>query len=439
MFFRFPKHNFPRNILKIYKKLKGKGILGDYGPRYTFPDEPQFFQYACERSPYSIKVRKGLGFGCSEKEPEAFTVAVAEAIEHYCILYERDELFMRDSYRNLKHIAIDPFRFAPFSKEQLKNKNYSKFQFTDKTPFNWLEGYSLTKRKKVLVPASLAYASYNYKKREEPIIQLANSTGAACGQSMEFAIYRGICEIIERDSYMISFINNLPKKIIDLDNDCNLSKFKRRIERYDLEVYVLDTQLDFPMTTTTCLILDKTGSGPAVCTGLGGSLDPKRAVQTAVFESTRRHISARDRFFRVKPLPMPIKNSFDWFLLNKQLLWSAPHMIRVAESFIKNMKHIDYKELEDKEKNLSDKEKVEFLIKELESKNYEVICVDLTIPEVENLGLKVVKILIPEMVPLWRDERYPYLKVKRLYDVPTKLGYKTKPMVAENMFSVHPF
>ena len=439
MFFQFPKHNFPSNILKIYKNLKEKGILGDYGPRYSFPDEPQFFQYACERSPNSIRVRKGLGFGCSEKEPEAFTAAVAEAIEHYCILYERDELFIRDSYSNLKNVAIDPFRFVTFSKEQLGNKDYNKFRFTDKTLFNWLKGYSLIKKKEVLVPASLVYANYNYKKRKEPIIQLKNSTGAACGPSLEFAIYRGICEIVERDAYMISFINNLPKKIIDLNSDRDLSQFKRRIERYDLEVCVLNTQLDFSMTTITCLILDKTGSGPAVCTGLGGSLDPKRAIKTAVFESVRRHISARDRFYRVKPLPMPIRNSFDWFLLKKQLLWSAPHMIQAAQNFIKDSRVIGYKELENKEENLSDRKKVEFLIEELKLKDYEVIYVDMTIPEVEEIGLKVVKVLIPEMVPLWRDERYPYLEIKRLYDIPNRLGYKTKPMVAEDAFSVHPF
>lgn len=439
MFFQFPKHNFPKNILKIYKDLKAKGILGDYGPRYTFPDEPQFFQYACERSPQSIKVRKGLGFGCSEKEPEAFTAAVAEAIEHYCILDERDDIFTYDSYNNLRHVSIDPYRFVTFSKEQLKSESYHKFRFTDKTPLNWLEGYSLTKKEKILVPVSVVYANYNYRERKEPTIQLKNSTGAACGPSLEFALYRGICEIVERDAYMISFINNLPKKNINLDSDSHLAKFKRRIERYDLEVHVLNTQLDFSMTTTTCLIFDKTGSGPAVCTGLGGSLDPRRAIQTAVLESVRRHISARDRFHRVKPLPMPTRNSFDWFLLKKQLLWSAPHMIQVAQRFITDAPTIDFNKLENKEKNTTDKERVEFLVNELRSKNCEVIYVDMTIPEVEALGLKVVKVLIPEMVPLWRDERYPYLNSERLYSVPSKLGFKAEPSMAEGDFSVHPF
>jgi ribosomal protein S12 methylthiotransferase accessory factor len=439
MIFTFPKHNFPSDIFKIYRSLKSKGILGDYGPRYTFPDEPQLFQYACERNPCSIKVKKGFGLGCSERESDAFTAAVAEAIEHYCILYERDELAIHDSYSNLTQDAVDPFQFLLFSQEQLRRREYAKFRFTEKTQLNWLEGYSLTKKKKVLVPASLVYADYDYVKKKEPLIQIKNSTGAACGSSMDSAIYRGICEIIERDAYMISFINSLHKQIISLDDDDNLLKLKRRVERYDLEAVVLNTQLDFPMTTTTCLILDKTGGGPAVSTGLGGSLDPKRAIQAAVYESVRCHVSARDRFYRVKPLPMPVKSSLDWFLLNKQLYWSAPHMIKVAKNIFENMPTINFKELSGKENNLSHNQKLEFLVKELELRKCEVIYIDMTIPEVEELGLKVVKVIVPEMVPLWRDERYPYLKISRLYDVPEKLGYKTKPIMLGEAFSVHPF
>jgi len=438
MFFQFPKHSFPRDFLRIYNNLKKKGILGEYYTRFNFPDEPQFFQYVCERSPQGGTVRKGFGYGCSDKESEAFTSAIAEAIEHYCILFEREELFIKDSYRNLKNIAINPVRFFPFSKEQLNKSSFKKFKLNEDTIINWLEGYSLTNKKKVLVPASLVYANYNASLRKEPTIQLGISTGAACGSSLGFAQYRGICEIIERDAYMISFLNKIPKKVIDIDNNQYLSAFKRRIERYNLEVYVLNTQLDLSLTTTTCIILDRTGSGPAVCAGLGGSLDTKKAIQASVLEAVRRHISSRDRFFRSKPLPMPRKNSFDWFSLQKQILWSAPHMLLRTEEFINNGT-IQYEKLDDGKSGFSYERKVKYLIDELASKNCEVICVDVTLPEVEEQGLKVIKILIPELVPLWKDERYPYMGIDRLYNVPRAMGYEIKPIDQKKDFSLHPF
>ncbi len=438
MIFSFPKHNFPGRFVKIHEELQKQGILGSYGPRFTFPDEPQFFQYACERIPYSKHVKKGLGFGCSSNDGEAFVVAVAEAIEHYCLLFEQDNIFTRGSYKNLRISgAIDPFRFNSFSQKQLEDRVYKKFRFDHKTEFNWLEGYSLTKKKKVLVPASVVYANYSPEERGEPTIQLKNSTGAACGSTLEFALYRGICEIIERDAYMISFIQNLPKAIINVDTDEYLATFKRRIERYDLEVHFLHTSLDCSPTTVVCIILDRTGSGPVVCTGLGGNLDPRKAIETAGFEALRRHISARDRFFRSTPLPLPVKYSFDWFLLKKQQLWAAPHMITTAKAFL-NGGAVAFGDLQ-KHVYKTDKERVSSLVVELKEKGHEVIYVDVTLPAVRALGLTVVKVLIPEMVPLWRDERYPYLGIPRLYDLPKQLGYEAKPIELKDVFSVHPF
>jgi ribosomal protein S12 methylthiotransferase accessory factor len=438
MFFQFPKHNIPNDVLRIYNKLAKARIIGNCEQREILPDEPHFFSYACERSPDSVKIQRGFGYGCSDNEAEAFTSAMAEAIEHYCILLERDELFIKDSYNNLKNMAVNPTRFVPFSKAQLKNPSFKKFKVDECTSINWLEGYSLTNKRKVLVPASLVYANYKSTLRKEPTIQMGISTGAACGPSLEYAQYRGICEIIERDAYMTSFINKIPKKVIDIDSNQYLAAFKRRIERYNLEVYVLNTQLDLPTTTTACIILDRTGSGPAVCAGLGGSLDPKKTIQASVLEAVRRHASSRNRFFRGKPLPMPRKNSFDWFSLQRQILWAAPHMLLKAEEFIKNGT-ISYKELDNTKTTFSYEGKVKYLVDKLSSKNCEVICVDVTLPEVEEQGLKVVKMLVPESVPLWKDERYPYLGINRLRDVPRKMGYKIKPIAQENAFSLHPF
>jgi len=438
MIFQLPKHNLDKNFLNIYKNLNKIGILGKYSPRLNFPDEPQFYQYACERPSGSVKGKTGFGFGCSDKESEAFKIAVSEAIEHYCILFERDDLFIKNSFNELSEKAIDPLRFIPFSKIQLKDKKYKKFLVNHDTKLNWLEGYSLTNNRKTLLPASMVYANYNHKQKGEPILQITNSNGAACGETQEFAIYRGICEIIERDAYLISFINNLPKKIISVEHDKKLTDFKKRIERYNLEVFFISTKLDLSPSTITCLIIDKTGSGPAVCAGLGGDLSQRNAIITSGYEAVRRHISGRDRFFRSEPLPIPPKYSYDWFINQKQLLWNAPHMIKTAEKML-NGEKIDFVETNN---NFPQdyKGKVKQLVKELKIKGMEVIMVDVTVPEVKKEGMRVIKVIIPEMVPFWRDERYPYLGIKRLYEVPKIMGYNSKFLYNEkDAFNIHPF
>ena len=439
MIFQKPKHNIPKNILRIHKILKREGILGNYGPRVNFPDEPQFYQYACQRPPGKKKGRWAFGYGCDEKEDKALTIAIFEAIEHYCILYEKDNQFIKDSFFKLKNNAINPYRFVPFSEKQLQQRSYYKFRINDHTVLNWLPGYSLTHKKPVLIPASLVYANYNCKAHNEPIIQLKNSTGAACGSTLEFALYRGISEIIERHGYMYSFVHNIQKPVIDIQNNTNLTVFKRRIERYALEIYFLNTTINSPVVSITAILLDKTGSGPAVCTGLGGSLNIEHAIHTAGIEAVRRHISARDRFFRTKPLPMPEKYSFDWYLLEKQRYWSLPNAIQKAETFLCGKKQ-SYDTIPQTIYPNNDQDRVNMLVEDMKKKNYEILYVDTTVEAVKQLGLHVVKVLIPELIPLWRDERYPYLKyanpdAQEFYkNHQTNDNYQT-----QSLFSMHPF
>lgn len=236
---------------------------------------------------------------------------------------------------------------------------------------------------------------------------------------------------------MISFLQHIPKYRIDVSSLPELQTFQRRIERYALEVYFLDVSLETDITSITCLLLDRTGSGPAVTTGLGASIDPIHAIKTAAFEAVRRHISARDRFYRTDALPLPAKYSFDWFLLKKQQLWCAPHMIDKALEFI----HTATKTKKIKiPHSQPDKVLVDKLVADLASIGAEVLYVDMTTPQVREQGFVVVKVLIPELVPLWRDERYPYLGIPRLYDVPSKMGLTPiREFVLEDALSIHPF
>ncbi len=433
----FPTTTLPPRYLKIYEHLNKLGILLDFNERFTFPDEPQFYQYACERISGLDKHKTSHGFGCSESQKEAFKIAIAEAIEHYCILYEQKDKFIRTTFQEFGDKATDPIRFTPFSKQQLMKDDYQQFRVSHKTSLNWIKAHSLTRNKSVFVPAGAVYASYHAQGYGEPVFQPPNNTGSALGETIEFALYRGICEIVERDHYMISFLNNIPKKLIDVSND-SLSELDYRIRRYALEPYYLLTQLDTPVVTVACILIDRTGSGPAVCTGLGGDMDPRHAVQTAAFEAVRRHISARDRFFRNEPLPMPEKFSFDWFLLEKQRRWAHPAFIDIASQFLSGDKVF----IGDLQKPTfgTYKSRVSRLVKDLDLLGCEVIYVDVTTPEVKKEGLTVVKVLIPEMVPLCRDERYPYLGYDRFTKLPPKYGIA--PRLTEDMFknfTIHPF
>lgn len=428
----------PRNIRSAYKFLEAKSILGKLTRPSTDPDEPQFPYYTCECLDGKGQKVISRGYGCSEDENAAITSAIGESIENYCILNKQEDLFIRDTYNKLGKKAISLQRLIPFSETQLSQKKYKNFVVTDDTRLNWLEGHSLTNKKAVLIPASLVYANYKSAKHREPIIQKPISTGAACGPTLDFALYRGLCEIIERDAYMISFLPGMKKNLLEIKQDDDLYSLKRHIERYDLEVNFLNTTIDTSVHSIVCLIIDRTGSGPAVSAGLGGSMNLRQAVKTSALEAVRRHMVSRNIFFRSSSKDKPKKDSFEWHVYKKYQLWSAPHMIRQAEEIIKTANEERYHNK--KQPKISDNKRVDLLVTELSKLNCEVLFVDVTKPEVAETGLCVVKVICPEMVPLWYDDRYPYLGIKRLHQIPKKYGFNIDMnLETSDLIKMHPF
>lgn len=436
--FPFPELPISVKTRELYESLRTNKILGKLEQRQFPSDIPFFYVYACERPSGKNKVNVSHGSGGSEDEAEAISCAIFEAIEHYCILHERKDLFIKGRFSELKVNAIDPVRFEAFSKAQLPIKKNREFVINSEKPLNWLRGYSLTKKRKVLIPASLAYASYNFKEYSEPTIRKPISTGAACGPTTFFAISRGLCEIIERDSYMISFLPEMPKKLLIInERDGNVFNFINRFKKYGLELYFIDTTLDTGVFSVVSILVDRTGCGPAVCAGLGSSLEPVHAIETSAIEALRGYATSRELYFQEKNVRPPKKHSFDWFSWKKHLIWSSPHMIKEVEKIITSSKKVT---LPKPKLFKTDREKVSYLTEKLDKLGCEVIYVDMTIPEIEKFGLKVIKVLCPEMVPLWHDGRYPYLGVRRLWEVPRKYGIDVNLDLDEKeLIGLYPF
>lgn len=424
---------FPQKYSLIHKNLKAKNILGEISPRENFPDEPQFYLYACERAPGETKQRK-FGYGCSQDKADAYIIAIAEAIEYYCITHESHHQLIRDTFNNLQTEAVDPLKFRRFTEAQLSKQEYRKFHIDGKTTINWIRGKSLIDGTQKYIPAQLAFANYDEKKHQEPLIEFPNSTGSACGSTEKHAIYKGLCELIERDAHMINFMNGLKRNIIDFEDD-EYRAFLRRITRYDLEVYPLDLSLDFSPTAVTCIILDKTGSGPAVNTGLGCDIDPLRATKAAIYEAVRDHISRLSWLFRGRPSRLPAKRTQEGFIARKSRWWASPFGFRKITPFLSGEKTM----LKGSKRSIDPSGLAEELLDEFSQKEYELYAVDLTIPEVEEHGLKVIKVLCPDLVPLWKDERYPYKYSRRLYDIPVQLGLLSTRLEESEIDPSHPF
>ncbi len=96
------------------------------------------------------------------------------------------------------------------------------------------------------------------------------STGAAAGGCLASALVRGIYEVIERDAFMISYLNKLENDKVDLEKipDARITTLLSILNRYRIEGHIMDITSDLGVPTFVTILVDRTGIGPAIHCGL---------------------------------------------------------------------------------------------------------------------------------------------------------------------------
>jgi len=398
-----------------------------------YNDEPLLYQF-------TARYGKGeLSGGMAFDKERAAMKALGEAIERYCLtVYRRNEL-QYESPKKLGQESLDLQSITSFSPTQLKEKRFKNCKFDQSTRFWWTPGYSLTQRKRIWIPAQLIFMPYKFE--GESVIRLPITTGAAAGTTLDSAIIRGIFEIVERDAFMIFYLNKLaPSKIkLTSSTDSVLQKIAEAFRRYRLELFVFDITTDLPVTSVMAVIVDRTGFGPAISVGLKASLDPKTAIIGAVEEAQHGRVWIRDEKY-AQGVSTDRKVEDDGIdLLERGLFWADLRRIKDLNFWLNSKNIVNADEfISFNSANVNTH--LETLVRQFHSKNLEIVFADVTRKEVGKAGFFVVKVVIPALQPLYLTEEYKYLGGERLYSVPEILGFQKKPTKEQGLNTIpHPF
>ena len=100
-----------------------------------------------------------------------------------------------------------------------------------------------------------------------------------------------------------------------------------------------------------------------------------------------------------------------------------------AEFIFKSSERLDFQDIDSLSKGDPHLD-LEVLLNKVRGVNKRVLLADLTTPDVSDLGLHVVRAIIPGFHPLFMSHRLRALGGSRLWEVPQKLGYRgiTKEM-----------
>ncbi|MBI2048200.1 MAG: YcaO-like family protein [Parcubacteria group bacterium] len=369
------------SVIDIVHTLQSLGIIQYFSKNKSYPDEPRVFGYSTS---------EGGGRDFLSEENAAWK-AIAESIERY--IWRRYDFFS-----NL---------------------------------FGWIPAHSLISNKKMLCPIQFVSSLYFRKNVKtpwnkeavEPMLRWCITTGLASGRTLEEAVVAGILEVVERDAFMITYLNKLSPPLIDIEHlasqDKDIETVLKKFKRYKLDVYLLSLPTDFPVFVTLALVVDHTGKGPAASVGASADFNIKTCILDALSEPLSVRMAKKETWKEPLNLDRIGREGRILYYTKKENAHKLDFLIHGKKINV-NLK----KDSAPKSTSMRySKEQLAILVNELRLKNLETCYINLTTKETGRLDIHTAFVIIPELQPMHLDEEIPYFGGKRLKEVPLKLGY----------------
>lgn len=371
--------------------------------------------------------------------------AILEGLERYCGLAPRSKrTVVRGSFRDLKDQALDPVKVGVHTEEQYAEPGVPFTPFNPDHPIDWVWGYSFLQERPILVPEQLAYYSMGCGHN----FVFETSNGCALGGSLEEAIFYGILEVVERDSFLMTWYAQLPLPRLDL-NSANDQELRLMIDRLQavagFDVHFFNSTMENGIPSVWGVAKNRKQTGVNLICTAGAHPDPVRAVKSAVHElagmvqSLDEKLDAdREAYVQMFHDSSLVQQMEDHSLLyglpqaqeRLQFLLDENRPLRTfEEEFEREARHTDLTD------DLKD------ILNAFHRLNLDVIVVDVTAPEINRNGLHCVKVLIPGMLPMTFGHHFTRLAgLERVLQVPAELGYVKEPLELEDLNPYpHPF
>lgn len=402
------------------------GIVHSLQEVHTEPGSPNYFHYAAEACNTRAFVAQRNFFntgGASVHRSVAMAKAVGEAVERYCAaIYDAAEMPLL-SRREANFDCVAPAEFALHSAEQYMSPGFPWVVFDDDTPVRWTPALNLARKKTQHVPAAFTWIPYFFDSGlGEPPIGQPISTGLACHADLERASLAGLCEVVERDAFTLFWQRGLapPRLRVETLSEANYDRVAR-FEATGDNVFLLDLGLDHGVPCVLSVLRSGAAKRPAMVFAASADPDPERAVAKALEElaHTRRY---SQRVHRHLP-PVDPANEFEQVCNQMDHLnFAGDHSnCGVLEFVLSSRERRSFDDIASMAQG-DPAEQLDRLVERIRCTGHEVLRADLTSEDIRELGLRVVRILIPGYHPLFMGHRWRALGGKRLWQVPEALG-----------------
>ncbi len=384
----------------------------------------------CSLTVGSIKDRDGYEFvrggelqgqGTGVTLDEALMVALAETIERIAVSEWQSERFVCKTVGELENARTDFFA-----------KQYIEEKSIHDVAINWIPARSAITGREVQIPASMAFLYYHGHHFHEPLFWHTTSNGCAAHTTHDRATMNALLELFERDGLLMYWLNRLAPRRIDLATIGNkhIAATVAQLQQYDITLHILDCSTEYSIPTLVGVLVDERTGGIEV--NAASDLDPMRALQKVVDDSSRWGLGYTQNDRAYEGDYSSIKSMDE-----RRRLWHSGRMRSEIEFFLQG-EIISFAEYVRSYANVAPG--LGYIIQALKTQGSDAFVLDVTNPLAREAGLRVVRAIIPDLVPMYFIEGERPLEVPRLYRFAKTMGYAEKEYTKNDLNPIpHPF
>ncbi|MCC8088617.1 MAG: YcaO-like family protein [Rikenellaceae bacterium] len=410
------------------------GLLSYIAKLPNLNSDPNIISYGiwpCDTTHIGGLKYSGRSSGCGHNWEHAVLSTIGEVVERYCpAFYSKNDL-IKSAYKNLRDKAVDPKEFALFHPAQYKQKDFPYAPFNEDHEIHWVKCKDLINGGEVLYPGSLIYMPWA---EEEKYIALSTSTGLAGHTNLHEAILVGLYELIERDSFVLTWMQELitPKIVIDDDIDAYLKD--NFPSHYNFHLFDIGFDLETPAVLG--IMFGEAEFGKFVAVGSSARGTYADAVKKTVMEIGQVVGYYRYLLESRKNWSPTEFNEIMSFEDHSIFYFVRPELLHVFDKWTNAVpsKKIDFNE----RRKLDTTNEIKRILRVMDEKGYDVLFKDLTTPDVDLAGFHSIKVMIPQLIQMAGIYKTYFCGGKRLYEVPAEMGYQPKDYDNLNPYP-HPF
>jgi ribosomal protein S12 methylthiotransferase accessory factor len=355
--------------------------------------------------------------------------ALGEAVERYAASFWWPDEIRRARRADLPGRALDPRELVLFAPAQYGTLPYR--PYAEDLTLAWVEAHSLTADRSVWVPGAAVFLAFPTSDDETMFAPTSN--GLAAGPSRAHAILAAAFEVIERDAVMIGWLQRVCLDRWDPSGhpDADTRRLVTAYERRGVEVGLFRMPTDLDEVAVFLAIARDPRRAPAAVVGLGADFDPAAAAARAIGEiaqvrpALKRKLRLAETQARLRELledPRRVTSIHD-----HDLLYADPSSLARLEFLF--ARRIDVTRWP----GAGEARGLEDLVRMLKARGHELIYRDVSVPDLERLGLFVARAILPGFQPIdfgWHERR---LGGRRLYELPISLGLLPRPRTVDEL------